>query len=181
MKHALVIGGTGMLSGVSLWLNEQGYKVSIIARNKEKMQLLINQALEPTKIIPNYVDYTDTHILANCLDTLIQKHGPVDMVVAWIHSKAKSTLPTLIKHLKSDKEWSFYHVLGSSREIPTVEEIGAPTSCNYATIQLGFIRENNRSRWLTNDEISNGVKRVMQHSNSGNWTVGRLEPQQSRP
>lgn len=33
MKHALVVGGTGMLADVSIWLVNQGYQVSIIARN----------------------------------------------------------------------------------------------------------------------------------------------------
>lgn len=30
MKHALVIGGSGMLAKVSLWLAENGYTVSVI-------------------------------------------------------------------------------------------------------------------------------------------------------
>ncbi len=30
--HALVIGGTGMLADVSLWLVREGYYVSVIAR-----------------------------------------------------------------------------------------------------------------------------------------------------
>ena len=33
MKHVLVVGGSGMLADVSLWLNNQGYHVSVIARN----------------------------------------------------------------------------------------------------------------------------------------------------
>ncbi|MGY3190168.1 hypothetical protein ACVWXS_004902 [Lysinibacillus sp. TE18511] len=39
MRHALVVGGTGMLSGVSLWLLNQGYHVSIIARNSDCMKV----------------------------------------------------------------------------------------------------------------------------------------------
>lgn len=43
MKHALVVGGTGMLSKVSLWLVENDYHVSIIARNLERMKKLLNE------------------------------------------------------------------------------------------------------------------------------------------
>src|SRR5690606_12782307 len=35
-NHALVIGGTGMLRGVCLWLTEQGYVTSVIGRSGEK-------------------------------------------------------------------------------------------------------------------------------------------------
>lgn len=58
MKHALV-GGTGMLSGVSLWLLEQGYHVSIIARNSDRMKDLIEQADLESQITPLFVNYSN--------------------------------------------------------------------------------------------------------------------------
>ncbi|GIP63125.1 hypothetical protein J32TS6_16800 [Virgibacillus pantothenticus] len=45
MEHALIIGGTGMLSRVSLWLLEKGYHVSIIARNAGRMQRLMKKTV----------------------------------------------------------------------------------------------------------------------------------------
>ncbi|MEY2301916.1 hypothetical protein ACFWJC_21505 [Bacillus wiedmannii] len=36
--HALVIGGTGMLKRVSMWLCEQGFHVSIIGRDEVKLE-----------------------------------------------------------------------------------------------------------------------------------------------
>ncbi|MGG0287773.1 hypothetical protein ABEY41_22235 [Peribacillus butanolivorans] len=38
MGHALVVGGTGMLADVSKWHAKRYHKVSIIARDKLKMQ-----------------------------------------------------------------------------------------------------------------------------------------------
>ncbi|MEI3614974.1 hypothetical protein [Pseudogracilibacillus sp. SO30301A] len=58
MKHALVIGGTGMLSGVSLWLLDQGYHVSVIARNANRMKNLIEKTNLKCNITPILVDYT---------------------------------------------------------------------------------------------------------------------------
>ena len=54
MKHALVVGGTGMLSGVSLWLLDQGYHVSIIARNSDRMKNLIEQTDLDSHITPHH-------------------------------------------------------------------------------------------------------------------------------
>ena len=42
--YALVIGGTGMLTDVSLWLVREGYHISIVARNRERMERLISRA-----------------------------------------------------------------------------------------------------------------------------------------
>ncbi|WP_309243101.1 hypothetical protein [Bacillus cereus group sp. BfR-BA-01309] len=36
--HALVIGGTGMLKRVSMWLWEKGFHVSIIGRDEVKLE-----------------------------------------------------------------------------------------------------------------------------------------------
>ena len=36
--HALVIGGTGMLKKVSMWLCEKGFYVSIIGRDEVKLE-----------------------------------------------------------------------------------------------------------------------------------------------
>jgi hypothetical protein len=35
MRHALVIGGSGMLAGASLWLARQGREVTVIGRNPQ--------------------------------------------------------------------------------------------------------------------------------------------------
>ncbi|MEK8198286.1 hypothetical protein [Lysinibacillus sp. FSL M8-0134] len=44
MTHALVIGGTGMLANTSLWLVNNGYHVSVIGRNANRMERLLNKA-----------------------------------------------------------------------------------------------------------------------------------------
>ena len=51
MKHALVVGGTGMLSEVCMWLVNQNYHVSVIGRNPEKMRGLVENAEKRKNII----------------------------------------------------------------------------------------------------------------------------------
>jgi len=37
MEHILIVAGTGMLAGVTRWLNDRAYKLSIIARDPDKL------------------------------------------------------------------------------------------------------------------------------------------------
>lgn len=60
MKHALVVGGTGMLAGVSLWLLEKRYHVSVIARNPERMEQLIEKTNFKNNLTPILVDYRNS-------------------------------------------------------------------------------------------------------------------------
>lgn len=46
MKQASVVGGTGMLSDVALWLIQEGYHVFVIGRNTQKMDILMNKVKE---------------------------------------------------------------------------------------------------------------------------------------
>ena len=90
MNHALVIGGTDMLAKVSLWLSENGYLVSVIGRNPEKMQLLLEQ--NPAQMIPVLVDYTNTKELGEQLLRIQKKNVPIHLVVL-AASNASSVAP----------------------------------------------------------------------------------------
>jgi saccharopine dehydrogenase-like NADP-dependent oxidoreductase len=55
-RDALVIGGSGMLSKVSLWLANSYNNVYVIGRNTEKLQKL---TMGCEKIVPVSIDYKD--------------------------------------------------------------------------------------------------------------------------
>lgn len=83
--------------------------------------------------------------------------------------------------MNTDKEWSLYHVLGSNENLKEIKrEIIEINNCDYHQVQLGFIIENNRSRWLTNEEISNGVINCIEVK-SERFIVGTLTPWDKRP
>lgn len=78
MKHALVIGGTGMLSKVSTWLAANDYHVSVIGRNQEKMQRLLSSAESSLRMTPVLVDYTNDEELSKQLRQIQNLNGSID-------------------------------------------------------------------------------------------------------
>ncbi|MCM3361229.1 short-chain dehydrogenase [Niallia sp. HCP3S3_B10] len=182
MKHALVVGGTGMLSGVSLWLLEQGYHVSIIARNSDRMKNLIEQTDLDSHVTPLFVDYSNHDELQKKVHATINKNGAIDIVVAWIHSTAPNALNIIAKEvLISKSEWELFHVLGSSSDLNKIKrEVTMPTGCSYYQVQLGFVTEGSRSRWLTNKEISDGIIEAIKKKKKI-LTIGQIEPWDKHP
>ncbi|XKE94652.1 short-chain dehydrogenase [Metaplanococcus flavidus] len=179
MKHALVIGGTGMLAQTSVWLSQNGYRVSVIGRNPEKMQQLVEK--DPEGIEPVLVDYRDTEKLAEQLSHIQQKNGPIHLVLAWIHSDGPDVIPCLIDSLPSDPEWKLFHVNGSSSNLEEIKSrISVPAHVRYHQIQLGFHLEDGTSRWLTHDEIPAGVIEAMREGKV-QYVVGTLSPWERRP
>ena len=182
MKHALVVGGTGMLADVSLWLVKNGYHVSIIARNPERMNHLLKKVRSNNDVTPLFVDYSNTNELQELIKYTITKNGRLDMVVAWIHSSAVDALPIIVAEASNQKpEWDLFHVLGSSSKLEKIKrEIILPHTCLYYQVQLGFILEGAQSRWLTNEEISEGVIEAIKKKQNV-LTVGQIEPLEQRP
>ena len=175
MKHALVVGGTGMLSGVSLWLLNQGYHVSIIARNSDRMEDLIERTELGSHITPLFVDYGNRDELQKKVYATININGAIDIVVAWIHSNAPDALEIIVKEVSlSKREWKLFHVLGSRSDLNKIKrEVIVPTSCSYHQVQLGSVIEGARTRWLTNKEISDGVIEAIKTGNKIR-TIGTL-------
>jgi short-subunit dehydrogenase len=95
MKHALVVGGTGMLKDVTLWLVKLEYHVSVIGRTKNKFSRIQNEVADPKQLTFLQLDYTNTNILKEKLTSAIAKNGPIELVVAWIHSTAPNALQTI--------------------------------------------------------------------------------------
>lgn len=182
MKHALVVGGTGMLADVSLWLVSQGYHVSVIGRSSSRMANVLNQAIDPLNITPIIVNYDNDLELKDKLENSVKKNGPIKLVVAWIHSYAENALQIISQvATKNENQWKLFHILGSSKNLTDIKKAAnVPDSCQYHQVQLGFILEKNNSRWLTNKEISVGViDSILKEKPI--YTVGVLEPWNKRP
>lgn len=62
MKHALVIGGSGMLANTSLWLANEGFTVSVIGRDNHKLIKLTGMS---KNIIPISVDYYNERLFSS--------------------------------------------------------------------------------------------------------------------
>ena len=182
MKHALVVGGTGMLSRVSLWLIDNGYHVSIIARNAERMKQLLQETSSESRVTPLLVDYRNNDELKEEINRTIKENGDIDIVVAWIHSIAENALQIIANEISKRKNnWELFHILGSSSNLDEIKKkTAAPTSYVYYQVQLGFKFESTRSRWLTDKEISEGVIEAIRKKKKV-LIIGQIEPWENRP
>jgi hypothetical protein len=182
MENILVIGGTGMLSKATKWLNDEGHSLTLVARNAEKLERVSSSCRYPENNRIISLSYEDSDRLRACIQEEQKNHGNYTMVIAWIHSTAPDALGIIIDEIiKFQQPFKLFHVLGSSSDLQKIQRsLKVPNECDYRQIQLGFIIENNRSRWLTNDEISNGVIHAIINDNPVT-VVGTLQPWSMRP
>lgn len=171
MKHVLVVGGSGMLADVSLWLNNQGYHVSVIARNPHRLKKLIDKVPHKNKITAISVDYNNDEWLRKEIISTVIKNG-----------KIENALEIICKEVSNGSdEWNLFHVLGSSSNLIEIQKnVPISENCSYHQIQLGFILEDSYSRWLTDQEISEGVIESIS-KNKQLHIVGNIEPWDKRP
>ncbi|MED3396381.1 short-chain dehydrogenase [Bacillus wiedmannii] len=178
--HALVIGGTGMLKRVSMWLCEQGYHVSIIGRDEVKLENVKRASSAPENITSLSADYHNDDDVNLAIKSTVEQNGPIILVVAWIHSSTKHALSIICKELALSYEaYRLFHILGSKASRMTAKNIG-DTRCSYYRIILGFILEDTYGRWLSNEEIADGIIKGIE-SKRAEWIVGQIEPWELRP
>lgn len=171
--HALVIGGTGMLRQTTLYLARRYDHVSLVARRPERVG-------SHDRIHPLALDYRETEALVQAVRGAIATHGPISLVVSWIHSTAPDALPAILREL--EHPFRLVHVRGSAAADPSKLPAapGVPQHCHYQQVILGFVIEGGRSRWLTNEEISEGVIAAIE-SAAERHVVGTVRPWEMRP
>jgi NAD(P)-dependent dehydrogenase (short-subunit alcohol dehydrogenase family) len=184
MTHALIIGGSGMLQGAALDLAKEHTTVSVIGRSLKKLQRL--QELSD-RINPIQADYTDFQTFIETVERSITERGAISLVVSWIHDTAPDAALALAARLDTFRNRvDYYHVLGSDSATPhggaakLRDDFAALNNISYRQVILGFVIEGQRSRWLSNEEISAGVSRAIKDGLSL-ATVGTTEPWDRRP
>lgn len=182
MKHALIIGGTGMLMDVSKWLIQQSAYTSVIARNREKLNRL-QSAGSTANVDLVSQDYKNTEALREIIQNAIANYGAIDTVVAWVHGDAPQAIPAILDEISSRQKavYNFFHIKGSSYHLKSIQsQVSTPENCQYRDIQLGFVAEGNTSRWLNHKEIAEGVITAIKNSKK-RMVIGQLEPWEERP
>ncbi len=144
MSHALVVGGTGMLRGVSLELARRGGVVTVAARAGERLASLVREG--GGAIHPLAVDWHDVRALEHGLREACAQRGAFGRAVVWMHSDACEGLGVV---LRAAQGADVVRVVGS-----TMEEVGAD---GVRTVRLGSMRTGGGRRWLTHEEIVAGV------------------------
>lgn len=181
--HALVIGGSGMLAQACYWLAQQGYQVSVIGRNQEKMEKMRERYDHPEQLRPLYVDYHHHDKLRAELRAAQDEHGPFALVVAWIREDVKAVMKVVTDEIsiRQTKPWKLYHVVGSRTDLDKMAAmLEIPEGCQYRQVKLGFVIEGDAARWLTHEEISGGVIASIQED-TPRRLIGTVEPWEMRP
>lgn len=176
-----------MLKDVSLHFASHGMKVSVIARDQNKFEELIFAKDDSGFINPIRVDYTDYEQLKRKLQNAISIYGPIETAVCWIHSTAPEA-PHIIAEILNSSIVSvrFFHVLGCEYADPSIvnedyeQTLNLFKNISYRKIILGFVIEDDNSRWLTNTEIANGVIDAIK-KDADLFVIGRTEPVDKRP
>lgn len=187
MPHVLIVGGTGMLKGVPGYFTQHGYTVSVIARNPNGLNKLIESKTEHGFINPIKADYSDYSLLEEKIKSAIDNYGKIESLVCWIHSTAPEA-PYIIAEILNDQniKCKYFHVLGCEYSLPTKENENLHFTFErfvniiYKKVILGFVIEDEASRWLTDTEISNGVIDAV-INDKDTFIVGKVEPWEKRP
>lgn len=179
-KHALVIGGTGMLRNVCHYLNDENWFVSVVGRRMSKLEIVKKTSIHPEKISPISVDYHQYDVFKRKLFNAFEMYGFPQLIVSWIHSSAPDALGTLLNVMEqANHTWRLFHIQ-SSANVFTKENTSVSTTCLYRRVYLGFVLDQHTSRWLTHDEISQGVIDAIK-TDREETVVGTLEPWDRRP
>lgn len=170
--HILLVGGTGMLSGLVESLAGDGGRLSLFSRRASRFAR--------DGVTGFDVNYFDEAAFVAALDAA----GPVDLAVAWFHS-LKIAAP---RRLAERVQGRLFQVLGSATADPSHPERlrtaaavadGLP-DCALRQVVLGFQVDASRSRWLTDAEISGGVLEALR-ADAPLAVVGQVEPWSARP
>ena len=136
--HGVVVGGTGMLAGLTSALAAHGRPVTSIARRSADLGPGVTAVR---------LDYRDNASLSAGLARAVEERGPVDLAVCWIHADAPEAPRTVAGVLAPGAR--LVQVFGT-RAWPLLD---VPLHVAYRQVLLG----SRGGRWLTHDEISAGV------------------------
>lgn len=187
MSHALFVGATGMLKEAAFYFVRHAYAVSVIARGQSGLDRMILEKKDSGFINPVRVDYSNYPLLRKKVTESVADFGPVELCVAWIHHYAPDAAYVIADILNGQEiPFRFFHVLGCEYANPYETNLNAERdfkkfkNISYRKVVLGFICDDENSRWLTNQEISNGVIDAI-NADRETYIVGTVNPWEKRP
>jgi hypothetical protein len=177
-----------MLRGAVLGLVARGFAVSVVARNARNLARLRDDAEAAGGVVrPVCVDYRDEQAFAFGLTEAARDLGTPSVAIVWAHSSAPGAPLAVARLLAAGGAAARYvHVLGSAAADPSqpdadrAAQFAASPHVAYREVILGFVVEEGRSRWLTDDEIAAGVLRAVD-TDAPRTVVGVVEPWSARP
>ncbi|GLQ97130.1 hypothetical protein [Dyella mobilis] len=184
-RHALIVGGTGMLAGASRFIAARTQTTSLLARTQASLSSLRQSLPAHLDVATTAVDYRSAQAFSEAIRIRVEAAGAPDVVLAWIH--AEHAAQALAAQLASyGSTLRFFHVLGSASASPAASLLrrrmhyDALPGLSYHQIVLGFICDERGSRWLCDDEIAQGTIQAVS-AGAPKHVVGVVEPWEARP
>ena len=146
MKNVLIIGGSGMLSGVCNYYLKAEYKVTVLSRTDKK------EAFARGDVDWLKSDYDKEGFMDIIKDFF--RTNAVSEIIVWMHDEHSENFEKLMEFLKNTPETGVFHVRGSSAFYSLdTKKYGE----NYHQVILGMNKVDGETRWLKHSEISLGV------------------------
>ncbi len=146
MDNVLIIGGSGMLSGVCNYFLKAESRVTVLSRTNKK------EAFERGDVHWLKGDYDNEDFMDIVEDYF--NSNDVSTIIIWMHNEHSDNFKRLMTFLMGEPKTDVFHVRGSSAfySLDTVKY-----GDNYHQVILGMNKSNGEIRWLKNSEISLGV------------------------
>ena len=174
-----------MLFDVSVELASQCRILTSVAKTDASL-LKLNEAVKEKSCKHHRLSLDwNSSAFSESLRQHVQSIGYPGLVLVWLHKDV--LIPNVALAVSTEDEaCSFYHVRGSAAADPAHQNSDIlaghqlPKSFRYHQVILGFHIEDGASRWLSNSEISNGVRQAVQNSKPDS-IVGTVRPWSQRP
>ena len=162
-------------------------RFTAVARTRKSLNALAHDIGPVSERQHSYIDldWNDQDQFLTVLSNRLSRHESPSLVVAWLHNASFG--PRLANALSErGSPCVFYQILGSAGRGPSSEaaalkdHIEGHSILAYRQVILGFMREESLSRWLTNDEISDGVLDAISAGQSS-YVIGTVTPWHERP
>lgn len=182
VTHTLVVGGTGMLTGVCRQLAARQHAVSVMARDERRLDALDRSVRAAGGVMhPISVDYSDSRQLASAIRAAKRELGPIDLAVCWIHA----TAPRALALVAAEVRRRLIHIIGSASTDPLQLALRdpplLPAGAGYQAVVLGYQSDAGSPRWLTDEEIVEGVLSAVDSCERRITIVGTVDPWSGRP
>lgn len=177
--HALAVGTSGMLAGACRGLAQQGWRVTMVARNRRKLDAAV--AGTP-HLWPVPTDYRDATAFDATLADAVARGGAISLALCWIRGNAPEALAAAAAAVADGGR--IVHVLGSASQDPSTlgsAALRGQGRVHYQRVVLGFVFDGAGSRWLTDAEISAGALAAIDDPSADPYVVGQLHPWHARP
>lgn len=177
-----------MLSGLVTKMANHTETLSLLARDESKLYAIQKKLSAQTHINPLSTDYYDIESLFIKIHESIVEHGPVDLVIGWVHSPAIQATPLIASVIANSSPGPvrYFDVRGSAITLPhrpedrRIKMVEPFDGIDYRRVILGFKKLNGKSVWLTNEEISDGVFAAID-ADASEYIVGQVSPWENSP